>query len=77
METRDKIVKFLHRFVGEASFSDTDNIFELGLVNSLFAMQLVSYIEGEFGIALENSDLELNNFSNVQSIVALIHSKKA
>lgn len=76
METRNKIVNFLHRFVGDASFSDTDDIFKLGLVNSLFAMQLVSYIESEFGVILENSDLDRDNFRNVESIVSLIHSKK-
>ena len=29
---------------------DDDNIFELGLVDSLFAIQLVLFVEGEFGI---------------------------
>ena len=52
MEKRDKIRKFIEAglmdFVTEVEFSDNDNIFELGLVNSLFAMKLINYVKEEF-----------------------------
>ena len=37
----------------EVSFGDEDNIFELGLVDSPFAIQLVLFIEEEFGIEMD------------------------
>ena len=55
--------------------ADDDNIFESGLVNSLFAMQLVSFIEEEFEISIENEELDLDNFKDVNSIAALVSSK--
>lgn len=75
MEIKEKIRKFLSRFVGDRVFEDTDNIFEKGLVNSLFAMQLVVFIENDFSIIIQNEDLELDNFKDVNSICALIESK--
>ncbi len=54
---------------------DSDNIFEMGFVNSLFAMKLVTFIEDEFDVFLENDELNIKNFSTVDKIVSLIESK--
>jgi acyl carrier protein len=75
MEVREKVRKFLLRFIGNYDLKDDENIFENKLVNSLFAMQLVAFLEKEFDITLDNSDFEMNNFKDVNSIVALITSK--
>lgn len=54
---------------------DSDNIFEMGYVNSLFAMKLVNYIEDEYDIIIDNEELNLENFSSVDAITAFIESK--
>ena len=81
MELKEKIRKFIESnlvvFEDEAEFSDSDNIFEMGFVNSLFAMKLVNYIEEDFGIEVENDDLEISNFSSVNRITEFIESKKS
>jgi methoxymalonate biosynthesis acyl carrier protein len=80
MELKEKIRKFIESnlvvFEDEAEFSDSDNIFEMGFVNSLFAMKLVNYIEQEFGITVDNDDLEISNFSSVDRIYQYIEGKK-
>ncbi|MBA2213307.1 phosphopantetheine-binding protein [Sellimonas intestinalis] len=55
--------------------NDSDNIFEMGYVNSLFAMKLVNYIEDEYDIIIDNEDLNLQNFFSVDAITAFIKSK--
>ena len=55
--------------------NDSDNIFEMGYVNSLFAMKLVNYIEDEYDIIIDNEDHNLQNFSSVDAITAFIKSK--
>lgn len=75
METRVSVREFLDRFIGGKEFDDTVNIFDTGLVNSLFVMQLVMFIENEFGIIVENEDLVIERFQDVNSIVAFIESK--
>lgn len=59
----------------DISFSDTDNIFQLGFVNSLFAMKLLNFVEGEFDIKIENNEIELVNFSSVANMERLVKNK--
>jgi len=81
MELKEKIRKFIEGnlvvFEDEAEFGDSDNIFEMGFVNSLFAMKLVNYIEEDFGIEVANDDLEISNFSSVDRITAFIAEKQS
>ncbi len=80
MDLKEKIRKFIESnlviFEDEAQFNDSDNIFEMGFVNSLFAMKLVNYIEQEFCIEVDNDDLEISNFSSVNRIEEYIKSKQ-
>lgn len=63
------------RVQGADKISSDDNLFELGLVNSLFAMQLVNFVEKEFGFAVEDDDLSIENFQSVDAITNLIMRK--
>ena len=58
----EDIREFLGQFVSDPSVPVDQDLFGSGLVNSLFAMQLVLHIEAEYGIAVSNDDLDLDNF---------------
>ncbi len=79
MELNKRVREFIEEnllvFDDEVEFSDSDNIFELGFVNSLFAMKLVSYVENNFNISVGNADLRLDNFNSIDNIVKFINSK--
>ena len=68
---------FVDRFFGDTTLDDEQDMFETGYVNSMFALQLVQFVEGEFGISVESDDLELDNFRTVSSIAAFVERKKA
>lgn len=70
------ITNHLEFFEEKPEFSDHDDIFELGFVSSLFAMQLVTFVREQFGVNIEDGDITLNNFSSVNSIVHLIQRKQ-
>ena len=74
-EIRTKVRAFLARFFRDHELTDGEDIFATGYVNSMFAMQLVQFVEGEFGFAVESEDLELDNFRSVDAITALIARK--
>lgn len=74
-EHRRAIRDFLVRELDADALRDDEDIFEAGYVNSLFAMELVTFIEGTFDITIDNDDLELENFSSVERIAALVDSK--
>jgi acyl carrier protein len=55
--------------------ADGDDIFEVGGVNSLFAIELLAFVEDAFRIALEDEDLERKNFSSINAMAALVQRK--
>ena len=71
-----KIKEFLSRYFRNYDLKEDEDIFALGFVNSLMAMQLVAFVEKEFGIAVEDEDLELDNFRSIRAINDLIARKK-
>lgn len=80
MELAQKVREFIESnlvvFKEDVILKNNDNIFERGFVDSLFALQLVSFIEEEFALELDNNDLEISNFTSVDRIVNFIKSKK-
>lgn len=79
MNYQTEIRRFIHQNLSiseeNKNFSDDDNYFQLGFVNSLFAMKLVNFVEQKFEIEVENDDLDLENFSTINNLIALIHKK--
>ncbi len=73
--TQGKIKEFLSRFFKNHDLQPEEDIFALGFVNSLLAMQLVAFVEKEFGIAVEDADLDLDNFRSIRAIAGLVVRK--
>lgn len=74
-KTQEKIKEFLSRFFKNHDLKPEEDIFALGFVNSLLAMQLVAFVEKEFGIRVEDEDLDLDNFRSIQAISNLVARK--
>lgn len=70
-----KIRDFLGKFFQNLELEDDQDIFALGFVNSLFAMQLVLFIEKEFDLKVEDEDLDIDNFRSIRAMTALIQRK--
>lgn len=75
IEVKNKIGDFLSRFFRGHDLKDDEDIFSLGFVNSLFAMQLVMFIEDEFNIRVDDNDLEPDTFRTINNMVKLIENK--
>jgi acyl carrier protein len=76
METESKIKQFLSRFFKSHDLQPEEDIFALGFVNSLLAMQLVAFVEKEFKIKVEDQDLDLDNFRSIGAISRLVAKKQ-
>ena len=74
--TKVKIRTFLARFFRGYDLTDDEDIFAAGFVNSMFAMQLVLFIEQEFGIQVGNEDLDLDNFRTIEAMTHFIGRKR-
>ncbi|MEU6474753.1 acyl carrier protein [Streptomyces massasporeus] len=75
MDNKAKIGEYLSRFFPVQDLKDDDDIFQLGFVSSMFAIQLVSFVEHEFGLTIDNDDLELDNFRSLKALDAFVTRK--
>ncbi|WP_440068662.1 phosphopantetheine-binding protein [Streptosporangium sp. OZ121] len=55
---------------------DDDNIFEKGFVTSIFAMQLLDFIEFTFDVEVPDDRIILQNFSSIQRITRMVGELK-
>ena len=74
-QVQTKIKEFLSRFFKGHALQPDEDIFALGFVNSLLAMQLVAFIEKEFGVAVADEDLDLDNFRSIRAIADFVARK--
>ena len=66
----DEIARFFaERLSINVSSADTD-LFETGILDSLTFVDLVLYLEQEFGIRIGAEELELENFRSIEKIAA-------
>lgn len=76
-EMKTEIRKFLARFFRNRDLQDDEDLFSLGFVNSLFAMQLVLFVEKQFSVTIEREDVNVENFRSINALVQLIERKRA
>jgi len=75
-DVKERIRAFLKQYIQQQDLDDDEDIFTAGFVNSLFAMQLVLFVEDTFGLKVESEDLQLENFSSVNALARLIARKR-
>ncbi len=72
---REYILENIDAFY-EEELQDDDNIFEKGFVTSIFAMQLLDYIESKFDVTIPDDYITLANFSSVNNMKKMIGELK-
>jgi acyl carrier protein len=81
MTTRDKIYQFILeelQWDGDAgSLTDDYPLIEKRVLDSLGIFNLVSYVEDEFSVAIQDEELVPDNFGTIQSITAMIDAKRS
>jgi len=70
------IRNYLLQSFGLDTLADDLDIFESGVGNSLFAIQLMTFLEKNAHIKITSEDLDLGNFKSVNAICDFIDRKK-
>lgn len=71
--TTEQIIGFIRgRFPQVGEIAETADIFSFGHINSLFATELVMYVEKSFGVTIPNHELRIENFRTAQAITELV-----
>lgn len=80
MEIRQPLLQFLREKTGKADLAGDTELLQSGLVNSLFALEIVLFVEKTFACKLGRKDISPQNFSSADRIAALVerlHGGKA
>lgn len=76
-QVKETVRNFINNSINIDGLGDDDNLFESGIVNSLFAVQLMTFVERKFGVEIGTDDLEIENFKSVKATAAFIARKLA
>lgn len=76
-EPRTKIRAFILSSINLPDLADDDNLFESGIVNSLFAVELMTFLEKTFAIEVTPDDLDIANFQSIDACADFVARKKA
>jgi methoxymalonate biosynthesis acyl carrier protein len=72
----DRILEFIEGRFPQARISPEQDIFSLGYINSLFAMELVMFIEKAFEFTVPNDELRIDNFRTVEAMTGLVSRRR-
>jgi acyl carrier protein len=83
-EMSDEVAKQIHAFIKDdllmgqgEEFGSDDALLEDGIIDSLGLLDVVTFIETEFDITVEDADVTLDNFGSVNAIASYVGSSKA
>lgn len=74
---KESIRHFIAGSVAVPQLDDDANLFESGIVNSLFAVQLMTFVERTFGIEVAPEDLDIENFKSLNATAAFVQRRSA
>ena len=75
-EIQQKIVGFLVSATGQSSIDGDTELQESGIIDSLMMMDLLVFVETEFGVRLDFEDLTPDAFHSPATIARLIERRK-
>jgi acyl carrier protein len=81
MSTEDKIRGYiLENFLFTSSadaFADSDSFLERGIIDSTGVLELIFFVEEQFGIKVADKDMVPDNFDSVNNIARFVQMKLA
>ncbi len=79
MDNKTKLRTFLEQLLADygvdASFGDDDLLVSSGLLDSQAVLQMVVFLENEFGVDLAERGFDQNDFDSLTSMLALINQR--
>jgi acyl carrier protein len=74
--TTSKIKTFLaQQFPMTKNVGNDELLLKNGLIDSLGILEVVTFMEKEFGIIVSDEDLLPENFGSIQSLASFVHNK--
>lgn len=76
MDARSSIRNFLKNAVPQGiGFSDNDNLLTKGVIDSLRMLDMMSFLETQFRLKVDEDDLMPENFESVDAITRFVENR--
>ena len=75
-QVRETVRRFILSSIPVTRLDDDVDLFESGIVNSLFAVQLMTFIEKTYAMDVAMDDLDIENFKSVNATTAFVQRKR-
>ena len=62
-------------FTEDNSFRDDASFLETGVVDSMGVMELVAFVQSEFGVTVEPDEVVVENFDSVRKVASFVRRK--
>lgn len=76
-DEQSKVRAFVLDHIGNPDVGDDEDLFTSGLVSSLFAVQIVTWVERALGAQVGPADLDIDNFRSITAIAGFVRRKRA
>jgi len=73
---KEQIKDFLEKNRNVSNLDGNEDLFKNGYVNSLFALQLIMFLESTFKIKIKNKDITEDNFRTINNICETVKRLK-
>jgi len=60
---------------GQVDFSDGESLLEAGVIDSMTMLDLITFLETKYGVAVDEDDMIPENFDTVDAIVSYVSGK--
>ena len=80
MELKEQIRKFIiaNFYVADpATLSDDASLLDAGIVDSTGVLEIITFLESDLGITVEDAEMLPDNLDSVSRLVAYVQKKKA
>ena len=74
---KEKIKNFIveNFLFGERGLKDDEPLFESGIIDSLGLIKLLAFIEENFNVSIDMSEIMIENFNTVNDILETLNSR--
>jgi len=63
-------------FGAEVAYSEDDSLIGTGIIDSTGVLELIAHLEGEYDIALDDTELVPENLDSIRNLVRFIETKR-
>lgn len=78
----EEILKQIKHFIiegpaaGDLDFSNEDNLFEEGIIDSMGLLDVVEFVEANFGIVVDDAAVDIDTFGSLNAIAAYVEQAR-